>query len=126
MEVRILDGKVFPSEEKTIEVVSDDTYGGAHEYTIRNCKGFNNGETEYTGTTQTIKFVKKLDDGTITEGLQSEQLVLMLLDRHEGLNDRFPSEQNQEMVDGLYMFLDACQARVMDRLERNVMGDLKK
>ena len=124
--MRIIKQTVFPSKVKTIRVKEDDTYGGAHEYTINNCKGFNNGQTEYTESTQTIKFVKKLDDGTITEGLQSEQLVLMLLDRHEGLNDRFPSKQNQEMVDGLWMFLDACRERVQERMDRGVMGKLKK
>lgn len=124
--MRTIEQTVFPSEVKTIRVKDDDTYGGAHEYTINNCRGFNDGITQYVESTQTIKFVKKLDDGTITEGLQSEQLVLMLLDRHEGLNERFPSEQNQEMVDGLHMFMDACAQRVQDRIDRGVMGDLKK
>jgi hypothetical protein len=121
-----LNAKVFPSKENTIKVYDDDTYGGAHLYNIKECKGFNNGETEYVNSIQAIRFVKKLDDGTIVPGLQSEQLVLMLLDRTKKLNNRFPSEQNEKMMEGLQMFLDACQERVQDRIDRGVMGDLKK
>ena len=35
-----LDGCVYPSEEKTIQVVYDKTYGGAHCYIMRECLGF--------------------------------------------------------------------------------------
>ena len=35
-----LDGCVYPSEEKTIRVVYDETYGGAHCYIMRECLGF--------------------------------------------------------------------------------------
>ena len=125
MNKKILNATVFPSEERTISVVVDNEYNGAHNYQIRNCRGFENGKTIYTDTKQTIKFVKKLEDGTIEEGLQSEQLILMLLDRHAELNNRFPSEQNEKMVAGLEMFLTASKERVLDRLNRNVMGELK-
>jgi hypothetical protein len=30
------------------------------------------------------------------------------------------------MIAGLKMFLDACRERVQDRMDRGVMGDLKK
>lgn len=93
---------------------------------IRECLGFNDGKTQYTDSEQVIRFVQKNDDGSMIPGLQSEQLVLALLDRHEKLNDRFPSEQNAKMVAGLQMFLDACEERVKSRIERGVMGELKK
>ncbi len=125
-----LDSTVFPSEEKTIFVSnSDDIYGGAHKYEITNCKGFNNGRTDYDDhyySKQTIQFIHKADDGTITPGLQSEQLVLALIDRHKKLNDRFPSPENEKMLAGLQMFIDACQERVQNRIDRGVMGELKK
>lgn len=73
-----------------------------------------------------IQFIQKLDDGTVIPGLQSEQLVLMLIDRHKKLNARFPSAQNEKMIQGLEMFLDASRERVEDRMNRGVMGDLKK
>lgn len=117
---------VFPSTEPTISVADDKEYGGAHEYIIQNCFGFNNGKTEYGASRQTIQFVHKKEDGNITPGLQSEQLVLMLIDRHRKLNARFPSPQNEKMIAGLQQFIDACKERVQDRIDRGVMGDLKK
>ncbi len=59
-------------------------------------------------------------------GLQSEQLVLVLLDRAVKLNARFPSDHNTKMIAGLEMFLEACKERVEERMTRGVMGELKK
>lgn len=124
--VKPIDAKVYPSDEQTISVAEDETYGGAHCYIIRECLGFADGKTQYTDTEQVVQFVRKNDDGSIVPGLQSEQLVLALLDRHEKLNARFPSEQNAKMITGLRMFLEACEERVRSRMERGVMGELKK
>lgn len=124
-----IEATVFPSTENTIRVDEDPIYGGAHRYEITNCRGFNNGVTEYDDphfSKHTIQFVQKNDDGTIVAGLQSEQLVLVLLDRAVKLNNRFPSVQNEKMIQGLNMFLEACRERVQDRIDRGVMGDLKK
>jgi len=120
-----LDAVVFPSEVKTIHVEDDPIYGGAHKYNIQNCEGFSDDETKYVESNQVVQFVQKNDDGSMTPGLQSEQLVHVLLDRAVKLNARFPSEQNEKMIDGLNMFLQACQERVQDRIDREVMGDLK-
>lgn len=117
---------VFPSEEHTISVENDRDYGGAHTYTVRNSLGFADGKPVYEESTQTIQFVHKAADGTITSGLQSEQLAIILLDRASKLNRKFPSEQYYKMVQGLNLFLDACQERVQERINRGVMGDLKK
>lgn len=125
-EVKPIDAVVYPSDERTISVVDDAIYGGAHCYVIRECLGFNDGKTQYTETEQVVRFVQKNDDGTMIPGLQSEQLVLALLDRHEKLNTRFPSEQNAKMIAGLRMFLEACEERLRNRMERGVMGELKK
>lgn len=125
-DVKPIDAVVYPSDEPTISVVDDATYGGAHCYVIRECLGFNDGKTQYVETRQVIRFVQKNDDGTMIPGLQSEQLVLALLDRHEKLNARFPSKQNAKMIAGLRMFLEACEERVKNRMERGVMGELKK
>lgn len=122
----VLDGCVFPSEDRTIEVVRDETYGGAHCYLIRECLGFVGGQTVYTTIQQVLQFVQKLDDGSVIPGLQSEQVVLVLIDRHKKLNARFPSPQNEKMIKGLEMFLEASRERVEDRMNRGVMGDLKK
>lgn len=123
---RDLDGTVFPSEERTICVAKDSIYGGAHRYYITDCTGFHDGKTEYVpGQGQTLQFVMKDQDGVIP-GAQSEQLVLVLLDRHARLNERFPSPHYAKMKEGLEMFLEACKARVEERMERGVMGQLTK
>jgi hypothetical protein len=123
-----LNSKVFPSEEETIYVHNDQDYGGAHKYVFRNCLGFSDGKTQYdkNPTFQTIQFVQKNEDGSMIPGLQSEQIVLALIDRQEKLNARFPSSFNTKALFGLQMFLDAQKERVEDRIARGVMGDLKK
>lgn len=125
--IKELNYLVYPSDIKTISVEDDDIYNGAHNYYVNSCLGFNNGVTEYVeNEIIEINFIKKLDDGTIESGLQSEQLAYILLDRCIKLNNRFPSPQNQKMIEGLEMFLEACEDRIKDRLSRGVMGDLKK
>lgn len=123
-----LNFKVFPSEELTIEVddILDPDYGGAHSYNIKNSLGFNNGKANYDESYQNINFVMKRNDGTIMPGLQSEQLIYILIDRTNKLNAKYPSDFNEEMLKGLNIYLDACKARIEDRLNRNVMGELKK
>lgn len=128
-EVIVLDALVFPSQEKTISVKKDADYGGAHLYKFTNCLGFKDGRTQYDEpyfSTQTIQFVQKNEDGSMTPGLQSEQIVLALIDRQEKLNARFPSQFNEKALAGLKMFLEAQEERVRDRMGRGVMGDLKK
>lgn len=122
---------VFPSNKNTIFAIpnGNDPYNGAHKYEIIPCEGFSNGESVYRDDLETIKlqFVQKNDDDdSLIPGLQSEQLVIMLLDRHVKLNNRFPSPQSEKMIQGLQIFLDACKERVQDRIDRGVMGDLKK
>ena len=115
-------------KKKTIKVNDqlDPDYGGAHSYEAKNSIGFNNGKAEYIDSYQTIDFVMKRDDGTMMPGLQSEQLVHILIDRTNKLNAKFPSDFNQEMLRGLNIYLDACKARIEDRMNRGVMGQLKK
>lgn len=115
--------KVYPSNKETIEVIPDD---GAHRYRAKMCAGFVDGKTKYTDTTDTIQFVRKHEDGSVTPGWQSEQLVLIVLDRVKKLNEKFPCEQNAKQVAALEAYLDACKERIDDRLNRNVMGDLKE
>lgn len=121
-----LDYKVFPSEAKTIQVEDDPTYGGAHHYRAQHSTGFNNGEATYVDGYTEIQFVQKNDDGTMIPGLQSEQLAYILLDRAEKLNARFPSPQNEKQIAGLKIFLEGCEERIRDRMDRGVMGELKK
>lgn len=123
---RTIDMSVYPSDQKTVYVKYDDLYEGAHNYFITKTLGFHNGETNYVFDEQEIQFVKKDDNGDITPGIQNEQLIIMLLDRDEKLNNRFPHETYEEKKACLIRYLELCKNRIDDRIQRNVMGDLKK
>ena len=120
-----LNYKIFPSQEETISV-RDNEYGGAHSYVINNSIGFSDGVAKYLNSTQEIVFCDKREDGEIEPGLHSEQLAYILLDRCVKLNRLYPSDHNAKMIAGLDIFLDACRERVEERIERGVMGELKK
>jgi hypothetical protein len=124
-----LEYQVFPSTDKTIRVVHDAIYGGAHTYVIQNSLGFNPATQQAeTGTNvHVITFVHKPEgDAPMQEGLQSEQLAYVLLDRCQKLNARFPSEHNAKQIAGLEMFIQGCRDRVESRLAAGTMGQLKK
>lgn len=125
---RDLDGVVFPSEERTICVLRDDTYGGAHRYYVTNCLGHKDGKTEYTpGEGQAIQFIEKpADGGPVIPGIQSEQLLILIIDRTQRLDEKFPSEYNKRFIYHLEAALAASKDRVQDRIDRGVMGELKK
>lgn len=122
-----LEHTVYPSTHRSIAVANDnDIYGGAHHYILENSTGFAAGETQYGGGTQSLQFVHKSDDGTITPGVLDQQVVIILLDRVGKLNARFPCEENDRMIEGLEQYLAASQQRVQNRINRGVMGELKK
>lgn len=118
---------VYPSSETSVFAVNDgDIYGGAHRYRFKLSEGYKDGAAVYVDEYLEIHFVKKNDDGTMEAGLQNEQIIGALRDRHVKLNDRFPSEQNEEIIATLDKYLALCKARVDDRITRGVMGELKK
>jgi hypothetical protein len=123
---------VFPSKESTIFSIEtgDVEYGegGAHKYGFINCFGFNpeTKNTVYTANYQTISFVQKLSDGEMSEGAQSEQLLICLIDRHKKLNAKFPSREGSLAITKMEEALFWLEARVKERMDRDVMGELKK
>lgn len=119
-------GKVFPSEEMTVSVKEDDTYGGAHYYAFKESLGFNNGQADYVETSQAIQFVKKELTGEMTAGIQSEQLLIALIDRHKKLNAVFPSREGSLAITKMEEALQWLEARVKERINRDVMGKLKQ
>jgi hypothetical protein len=128
---KLLDYLVFPSTQKTISVLvaENDPYGGAHHYVIQNSLGFNpqTQEAEPGKLSQLLTFVFKPDgDAPMQEGLQSEQLAYVLLDRCQKLNARFPSKHNEKQLAGLNMFLEGCRDRIEERLAAGTMGRLTK
>lgn len=127
--IESLKKSVFPSNVQSISVTVDDEYGGAHEYHFVGSLGFNDGKAEYDHNAsgmQTIRFVKKESDGTMSSGLQSEQLLIALIDRHQKLNAKYPSREGSLAITKMEEALHWLEARVRERIDRGVMGELKK
>lgn len=126
----LLEETVFPSTERTIEPYRQGQ--SAHAYFIRKCVGFKNGNTRYADSAwpgssfTTIRFVERRENGDIIPGLQNEQLIIMLKDRIKKLDAKFPHPENQNMLKALDDFLEASKRRVEERMDRGVMGELKK
>jgi hypothetical protein len=120
---------VFNSDEASVFVLlkQGDVYGGAHEYYLRPSIGFKEGKTQFDPMAPgiIIRFVEKRDDGEVIPGALTEQILIMLRDRHEKLNARFPSSQNDQFQRGITIALDALENRVRERMEHGVMGELK-
>jgi hypothetical protein len=93
--MRNLEGVVYPSDKRTI--MSD----GPDRYVITPCN--TDGEYDYEHI-QDITFVGK------TDGIQDEQLALVLLDRAEFLKNFQTPANNKKMVAGLKQFLAACKS----------------
>lgn len=127
MEHNYLSKTVFPSNEKTILVEKDEDYGGAHKYSFIGSNGFKDGSAQYDfENLQSIQFVQKNLDGSMTTGIQSEQLLIALIDRHKKLNAKFPSREGALAITKMEEALHWLEARIKERIDRNVMGDLKK
>ena len=123
----LLNRKVFLSPIKTIGLKNDDGYGGAHRSSFINRMGFKDGEAQHDfDNFQVIQFVQKNEDGTMIPGVQSEQLLIALIDRHKKLNEKFPSREGALAITKMEEALHWLEAMVRERIERGVMGDLKK
>ncbi len=118
----LLDATVFPSEDKTISVREDAR--SCDRYEISEMIGFDKKTNRpvYGESKQVINFVNSRPDGTMNYGLQSEQLVHMLVHRTKRLNEILPSKHSDKMVKGLEMFLEACQERFDERMKEGVAG----
>ena len=118
----LLDATVFPSTDKTISVRED--HRSCDRYEINEMIGYDKKENKpvYGESKQVINFVNAREDGTMNYGLQSEQLVHMLIDRTAKLDKQLPSKHSEKMLKGLNMFIEACKERVEERLEAGVMG----
>ena len=122
---KLLVETVYPSKDRTIAVRHDDNYGGAHDYEFQNSLGHIDGKPIYADSKQKIQFVMKTEKGMIP-GLQSEQLLIALIDRHKKLNLKFPSREGSLAITKMEEALHWLEARVKERVNRGVMGQLKK
>lgn len=125
-------GAVFPSKDISVFSCVDyldksevTDYNSVHRYRFKNSLGHKDGEAIYDTTEQYIQFCKMTEDGMMP-GVQDEQLLIAMIDRQKELNARFPSDSSIKKLKGLKMALEACEDRVKDRINRGVMGKLKK
>lgn len=121
---------VYPSNVNTIRVTDiDDQYGGAHTYVINPMVDFDQESNTpvYDKSIGLIQFVKKdPETGEFIPGFQTEQLLLMLIDRHLKLSSVFPSDIDDEFISHLSGALNLLESRVKERTERGVIGKLEK
>lgn len=122
---------VFPSDEVSVKTLIDDEYGGAHDYVLLESVGFKDGKASYVDrfdadNWQSISFVRKNEDGTMLPGIQSEQILIALIDRHKKLNAKYPSREGALAITKMEEALHWLEARVKERIQRGVMGELKK
>ena len=103
--VPVKDLVVYPSKTETIEVIPDDGFNGAHRYRAQMCAGFVNGKTKYVDATDTIQFVHKHEDGTVTPG--SEE------DFNDSLNKLFGTVAFPELNKGECMEIElVCELKM--------------
>lgn len=124
----VIDSAVFPSTENTIvSIKTDDKFNGAHNYEVKPMLRYEPGVGAAYGLEgMPVTFVKKNDDGTWQPGLQSEQLLLLLIDRHVKMSAVFPSPQDDHFLSFLNSALNVLAMRVQDRTRRGVMGEHKQ
>ena len=80
-------------------------------------------------TSQTLNFIKKepISDGstelkTVMNGTTNEEVLLVLIDRIQTLNAKFPSRENSIVITKLEESLMWLQKRTVDRKARGVEG----
>ena len=98
---------------ENVFVSNEDTYGGAHDYHFKKCLGWDKekGESKFIDETATISFVRKEESGMVA-GIQSEQLIVCLIDRHRKLDAKFPCDENKEFIRCLEEALEWQKSRI--------------
>lgn len=83
--------------------------------------GFNTPNWGYMDSTHFFEIKGNIHDNP-------ELIEKQTAERHKNKNSmfKFPSPQNEKQIAGLRMFLEGCEERVRDRMNRGVMGDLKQ
>ena len=129
IEFRELEGIVFPSHQRTIfsafNPEEDEYNGGAHHYCLNHCAGHGANDTVYLFSEQCIQFIHVREDGKVIPGIQDEQLLLVMIDRMNRLNDRFPSKYYVEIMTGLEQAREGMEKRKRERLHDEKLGKLK-
>lgn len=72
--------------------------------------------------TQDLKFYKLSDDGLAEDGTTNEAVLAALVNRLAILNEKFPSEFNDDAILHLQAAIGFLEARTADRVARGVEG----
>lgn len=73
-----------------------------------------------------LKFQKGAEKEVGLNGVTSEALIAILINRTKTLNTKFSCKQNGEAIESLEKALESLQARTKDRVDRKVEGKMKK
>lgn len=83
------------------------------------------------GENQRIQFIEKIPDATaniagalktVNNGTTNEEVLKMLIDRMQYLQNKFPCEENYDVIYFLTMALRRLNDRTKNRINRNVEG----
>lgn len=129
--MEVIKSKFFGHKDDNLSVnTSEDSQlypGGGHTYELRECVGWDNENqcTKFVDSAQTIHFVRKNLEGELSPGITSEQVIQMLIHRHEELDKAFPSQEGKRCIEHLKQALHQLEERAKVRVQRGVMGELK-
>lgn len=113
---------------------------GAHNFELAECLGWDQegqrtdflvkGRHELKeNQTQVIRFIRKENqngENVTYPGVTSEQLLIVLIHRHEELDRAFPCQENKRLIEYLKKALNELEERAKTRVQRGVMGKLKQ
>lgn len=121
--------KVFPSDIESIKIFEkEDGSDKGHHYSLLKTTGWDSGTYNYINEPVLLNFIKKNKKG-LFPGIQSEQLILVVLDRTIKLNKTAPCEENEIMIQACKDFLEAAAQRVMNKIiyeeEAQLLRDLE-
>lgn len=102
-------------------------YDDGHKYEIQTfmTESGENEEMRRPNVAYILSFYQVTKDGTRIDGITTEGLLEMLIDRTEKMNEMLPCEENLRAIDCLKEGLLYLEKRTHDRIERNVEGTHK-
>lgn len=76
-------------------------------------------EYELAGN-QTVKFIKRTNGELIHAGTTNEEMLEVVIDRTNGLDAKFPCDENKQALVYLNLALDAFNSRTAKRVAQGV------
>jgi len=110
----------YYSNQLEVSAIGERGSGGANlEYQIRPDK-------KYLSDDLFIKF-QHGDPSILINGISNESLLAIVLDRLDGFQGgKFPSDETAFAIEHIERALASMQTRTLERIDRGVIGELKK